>query len=71
MAILTDGTHLVSDESDEELHEFAAKLGLKRRWYQDKASRPHYDLMSRNAVRRAIDAGAILVTGRELLRRMA
>lgn len=35
--------HLVADSLDE-LHRFAAHLGLKRTWFQDKASYPHYDV---------------------------
>lgn len=35
--------HLVAD-SLEELHQFADRLGLKRDWFQDKASYPHYDV---------------------------
>ncbi len=34
--------HLFADTRDE-LHEFAGRLGLLRRWFQDK-SLPHYDL---------------------------
>lgn len=35
--------HLVADNLDE-LHVFAKKLGLKREWFQDSASYPHYDV---------------------------
>lgn len=35
--------HLVADSLDE-LHAFAAVLGLKRGWFQEKASYPHYDV---------------------------
>lgn len=35
--------HLVADTLDE-LHGFAHRLGLKRTWFQDKASYPHYDV---------------------------
>lgn len=52
--------HLVSDTSDEELHAFAASIGMKRAWAQlpPKASTPHYDLTpSRRAA--AVKAGAI------------
>jgi Protein of unknown function (DUF4031) len=35
--------HLVAD-SLEELHTFALLLGLRRTWFQDKASYPHYDV---------------------------
>lgn len=37
--------HLTSDaDSLDELHEFAARLGLKREWFQDHFIAPHYDL---------------------------
>lgn len=39
--------HLLCDPGGEaELHAFAARLGLKREWFQapPKASKPHYDL---------------------------
>ena len=51
--------HLLADEIDE-LHRFAAALGLHRTSYQGppKTSAPHYDLTSYER-RRAIDCGAI------------
>lgn len=36
--------HMVSDESVDELHEFAQRLGLRREWFQGGNSHPHYDL---------------------------
>lgn len=36
-------SHMVSDTSLEELHEFAEKLGMKRAWFQN-GSAPHYDV---------------------------
>jgi len=48
--------HMVSDESVEVLHQFAAKIGLKRKAFQS-VSRPHYDL--RPSTRRlAVSMGA-------------
>jgi len=35
--------HLLADSLDE-LHSFAETLGLKRAWFQSKASYPHYDI---------------------------
>lgn len=35
--------HLVADDLDE-LHAFASSLGLKRAWFQNKRSCPHYDI---------------------------
>lgn len=57
--------HLVSDESFEELHAFAARLGLPDRAYH----RDHYDLPDA-WVGRAIEAGATEVDARELVRRL-
>lgn len=65
MSVYTDGVHLVA-ATTEELHEFAAKIGLKRAWFQDHRI-PHYDLMG-GKKRMAIRAGAILVEPRQLLR---
>ncbi len=59
--------HMVSDTSEAELHEFAARLGLKREWAQlrPKASAAHYDLVpTKRAL--AVKLGAVEVTGREL-----
>ena len=44
-------SHLVAD-TDEELHAFAARLGMRREWFQHKAGRPHqahYDVPERAA----------------------
>lgn len=63
-------SHMVSDVSEEELHAFAAKLGLRREWAQlrPKASAAHYDLIpSKRAL--AVRLGAIEVTARELVMR--
>jgi len=49
--------HLVAESLDE-LHGFAARLGLRRSWFQGKASYPHYDVTI--AVRdRALALGAL------------
>lgn len=57
--------HMISDESLDELHEMAQKLGLKRRWFQDK-NIPHYDI-SLSKKKMAIGMGAVEVTSRELI----
>jgi len=59
--------HLTAS-SIEELHEFAKKIGLKREWFQGEGRnkfRPHYDV-KRGMVSKAVSAGAIKVTRREL-----
>ena len=57
--------HLVSDESYDELHAFAALLGLERRWFQGD----HYDIPAEHR-ERAIELGAHPVPSRELIRRL-
>lgn len=57
--------HLVADSLDE-LHAFAAALGLKRIWFQDRASHPHYDV-TMSVRERAIRRGAISVGKTEML----
>ena len=61
---------MVSDTSEEELHAFAARIGLKREWAQlrPKASAAHYDLTPRRRAM-AVKLGAVEVTGRELVTR--
>ncbi len=46
--ILFDGVHLVSNDSLDELHRFARKIGLKRSWFQKNGIKgiPHYDVTS-------------------------
>ena len=58
--------HLVSDASFEELHAFADELGIPRRYFQGD----HYDLPA-HVRARALELGALPVTTRELLARMA
>lgn len=49
--------HLWADSLDE-LHAFAARIGMRRGWFQDHAILPHYDLVpSRRA--HALRLGAI------------
>jgi len=53
--------HMFTDEIDlTALHELAAKIGMKRAWFQDKWSAPHYDLTP-NRRADAIEAGAIAI----------
>ena len=67
--ILTDGVHLVSDQSLTDLHAFAECIGLKRRWFQDKRL-PHYDMTVAWRAKLAERMGARRVSVRELVRRM-
>lgn len=67
--IITDGIHLMSDTSLQELHTFAHdKLGFRMEWFQDHPIHPHYDLTTRRARNIAIQNGAVLVEPAELVR---
>lgn len=57
--------HLVSDESLDELHEFADTVGIPRRGFQGD----HYDVPEEYRDQ-LIAAGATVVESRELLRRL-
>ena len=58
-------SHLASDSSYEELHAFAARLGLPGRGFD----RDHYDLPS-EWYADAVAAGAVEVSSRELVGRL-
>ena len=58
-------SHLASDTSYEELHTFAAALGLPRRAFE----RDHYDVVA-ELFEDALAAGAQLVTSREIVLRL-
>lgn len=57
--------HMIAD-SDDELHAFAASLGLKRSWHQapPKASHSHYDI-SLSVRAKAVSLGAVEITWRQ------
>ena len=57
--------HLVSDESYEELHEFAALIGKRRVAFQGD----HYDVDEAER-EQALAAGAVAVNSRELVARL-
>lgn len=42
--IYTDGIHLISNSSIDELHSFAESIGIKRCWYHSKSNWLHYDI---------------------------
>lgn len=58
-------SHLVSDTSYEELHAFAAELGVPARGFD----RDHYDVPE-ELFAAALEAGAELVRSRDLVRRL-
>lgn len=52
-------SHLWTEAGNEgALHAFAARLGLKREWFQDKPDFPHYDI-TQGKVARAHKLGAV------------
>ena len=57
--------HLVSDESYDELHDFAQRVGIPRRGFQGD----HYDIPEEYRAD-LIVAGAVVVDSRVLLRRL-
>jgi len=62
----TGGGHMQAD-TPEELHAMAARLGLRREWFQSKPGRPehdHYDL-TRGKRDMALCRGAVAETWRE------
>lgn len=56
--------HMIADTEDE-LHDMAARIGMKRKWFQD-GSHPHYDVSKTKRVE-AIRHGAIEVSVKELI----
>lgn len=63
--------HLTAD-SEDELHAFARRLGLRRRWFHSRPSRPwadHYDLAEPTR-REAVGLGAREITRREAAARL-
>lgn len=57
--VFKDGAcHMFTDGPLEELHAFAARIGMRRSWLHNSLDLPHYDL---NAIRRAaaVRAGAV------------
>jgi hypothetical protein len=57
--------HMVSDESYDELHDFAERLGVPRRGFE----RDHYDIPE-HLHGSALEAGAQLVSSKELVTRL-
>lgn len=58
--------HLWSADRDE-LHALAAKIGMKREWFQDRPRLYHYDVMSMTKRYAARKAGAVPCSSRRLI----
>lgn len=63
-----ESCHLIADTL-EELHTFAASIGMRRAWFQNDSRLPHYDL---NSKRRgvAVRQGAVQLSRREFVSKM-
>lgn len=59
---------LATDEDLDTLHAFAEQIDLGREWFRKSRRPPFYDL-TRDMRQKAVDAGAIEVTARELTQR--
>ena len=60
--------HMIAD-TEEELHTIAAKIGLKRSWYQTDSILDHYDLTNSKRIL-AIQNGAIEIDRYQLIERL-
>jgi hypothetical protein len=60
--------HMIAD-TEEELHIMAAKIGMKRAWFQANASFPHYDVCLMRK-KKALEYGTIEVDRRTLVYKM-
>lgn len=58
--------HMTADTLDE-LHAMAARIGLKREWFQDHHLAPHYDLTGSRRVD-ALQAGCIYKSAKDQAR---
>lgn len=58
-------SHLISDRSFDELHAFAASIGLPRRAFE----RDHYDVVD-GRFSRVVEAGALVISSREIVDRL-
>jgi hypothetical protein len=69
-------SHLTADSLDE-LHRFAASIGLKRCWFDGAMRHPHYDVTAPQRARAlregavAVDRRALLIAAKRLRRRGA
>jgi len=65
--IYTDGIHLIATDLAT-LHEFAQGIGLHRRYYHGvRKGHPHYDLTNSTIRRKAILAGAKMLSSKEIV----
>lgn len=68
--IFTDGVHLISDTSLEELHAYAASVGIKRCWYHSSSTWPHYDIPKRRRATFAAENNVPLISPEEIVNKL-
>jgi hypothetical protein len=67
--IYTDGIHMIASVSIAELHDFARNtLNLPRRWFHPSPRHPHYDLLTPESLTRALEAGAVKTSSKQIVR---
>ena len=65
--IYSDGIHLISNESLEELHSFCEEIEIKPCWFHTGSSFPHYDIPKRRRETIFEDPRIQRVTPREIV----
>jgi hypothetical protein len=60
--------HMIADDP-KELKEMALRIGVALRWFQDKASVPHFDIC-KSKRQLAINAGAVVLERNEFVDKM-
>lgn len=63
-----ESCHLIGD-TEKELHNFARKLGLKRKWFHKHPRLNHYDL-TKSTRTKAVKKGAIEITRKKIVKIM-
>ncbi len=60
--------HMIADNLDS-LNAMADRIGVARKWFQDKPGHPHYDICKANRAL-AIKLGAVEITSQELVKKL-
>jgi len=68
--IFTDNIHLISDTSVEELHAYAASVGIKRCWYHSSSKYIHYDIPKRRRANFASTHNITCISGKEIVAKL-
>lgn len=66
--IYSDGIHIVSDKSLEELHAFAYIFSIARCWFDPNPKHPHYDIPKRRQKNFFETTDATKVSSKEVVR---